>query len=835
MQKIQTFKDLIAWQEGHKLVLMVYDATKKFPKTEMYGLVDQMRRASVSITSNIAEGFSRHSYKDKAQFYVMAAGSITELQNQLAISQDVKYLDKKEAGDMLEQSEKTHKILNGLIRSSRKKIGTKILYSLFSILTLYSLFSILTSAPSAHASLANRFPSNTTGLNAGLVGWWTFDGRDMSNGVALDRTANGNNGNLINISTSTFYAPGKLGQGFNFDGVNDYVTASTGTVGNNFTYSFWIKPNNLSSAPVILAGTTAANASAIRFCRIGGNGAGKVNCSVDGTSGGSAVTTTVLKTGTFYHVAYVVTGNVQQIFLNGVNEGSATETSNTSGSFLCIGDGCNTGLYFSGVLDDVRIYNYALSTSTIAELYAMGNNKLNTSSKAFNTPLRQGLTAWWTMDGQDTNWTSDTETDQATGAAASKLRMLNFSTTTSPVPGRIGQALAFNGANTNMNTTGPFTNFMSTATGTMSVWFYANSGNVTGCSNGQMSALITDSDNTGLGGDAYMGYDGTNVCAGANDGSFRTVSSAVPLNAWTHVVWMHKNGVLSLWKNGTFVGATALANITDLSTSVYLGRSYQSPSHSFFNGYLDDVRIYSTALSTSSIQQLYYNGQSKQGITLNRPKSSLQNNALTAWWTFDGKDMANGEVLDRTANGYWLNTENISTTTFYSSGKIGQAVNFTAPNNDLVDNGGAGDPVGTGPVTFCVWLYPYGYGGGNFGRVIDTGSYIVGLETANSGDWYVSSDGASEAPSAPSSVVFNKWTFVCATRDASGIANMYLNGALSGTANQSSGTPAAATHALRIGNRSGLDRAFNGKIDDVRIYDRILSQQEIVELYLAGK
>ncbi len=126
MQKIQTFKDLIAWQEGHKLVLMIYDATKKFPKTETYGLVDQMRRASVSITSNIAEGFSRQSYKDKTQFYVMAAGSITELQNQLAISQDVKYLDKKEANDILEQSMKTHKILNGLIRSSRSKIGVRI-------------------------------------------------------------------------------------------------------------------------------------------------------------------------------------------------------------------------------------------------------------------------------------------------------------------------------------------------------------------------------------------------------------------------------------------------------------------------------------------------------------------------------------------------------------------------------------------------------------------------------------------------------------------------------------------------------------------------------------
>jgi four helix bundle protein len=62
-EKIREFVDLKAWQEGHKLVLRVYLITKKFPKEEMYSLADQMRRASVSITSNIAEGFGRQSYK----------------------------------------------------------------------------------------------------------------------------------------------------------------------------------------------------------------------------------------------------------------------------------------------------------------------------------------------------------------------------------------------------------------------------------------------------------------------------------------------------------------------------------------------------------------------------------------------------------------------------------------------------------------------------------------------------------------------------------------------------------------------------------------------------
>lgn len=70
--KIRSFTDLEAWKEGHKLVLAVYKVTKKFPKEEKYALTDQMRRCAVSITSNIAEGFSRQGKKEKIQFYFTA-------------------------------------------------------------------------------------------------------------------------------------------------------------------------------------------------------------------------------------------------------------------------------------------------------------------------------------------------------------------------------------------------------------------------------------------------------------------------------------------------------------------------------------------------------------------------------------------------------------------------------------------------------------------------------------------------------------------------------------------------------------------------------------------
>lgn len=117
--KIKSFTDLDAWKEGHKLVLMIYGVTRKFPKDELFGLTGQIRRCSVSITSNIAEGFSRQTYKEKAQFYSIALGSVTELQNQLLITKDVGYIKQEEFLLIAEKSVKVHKIINGLIKSSR--------------------------------------------------------------------------------------------------------------------------------------------------------------------------------------------------------------------------------------------------------------------------------------------------------------------------------------------------------------------------------------------------------------------------------------------------------------------------------------------------------------------------------------------------------------------------------------------------------------------------------------------------------------------------------------------------------------------------------------------
>jgi four helix bundle protein len=119
--KIKSFTDLTAWERGHELVVLIYRKTDSFPQKEQFSLTDQMRRAAVSITSNIAEGFSRQSQKEKVQFYSMAKASLTELQNQLLIARDIGYLTKEDFADLANQSVQISKLLSGLIRAIKAR------------------------------------------------------------------------------------------------------------------------------------------------------------------------------------------------------------------------------------------------------------------------------------------------------------------------------------------------------------------------------------------------------------------------------------------------------------------------------------------------------------------------------------------------------------------------------------------------------------------------------------------------------------------------------------------------------------------------------------------
>ena len=116
---IHSFTDLKVWNEAHTLAITIYTISKVFPKEEVFGLTSQIRRSAVSVTANIAEGFSRTSWKEKASFYSIALGSLPETQSHLLISRDIGYLSEETYAEILPQVVLVSKLCNGLIKKTR--------------------------------------------------------------------------------------------------------------------------------------------------------------------------------------------------------------------------------------------------------------------------------------------------------------------------------------------------------------------------------------------------------------------------------------------------------------------------------------------------------------------------------------------------------------------------------------------------------------------------------------------------------------------------------------------------------------------------------------------
>ena len=116
-EKIRSYKDLLVWQKSIKQVARVYTLTKRFPKDELYGLSNQLRRAAVSIPSNIAEGHARQHNKEFKQFLHIALGSIAEVDTQLCIARELGYIDENTYLGVHEGLIEIQKMTWGLIRS----------------------------------------------------------------------------------------------------------------------------------------------------------------------------------------------------------------------------------------------------------------------------------------------------------------------------------------------------------------------------------------------------------------------------------------------------------------------------------------------------------------------------------------------------------------------------------------------------------------------------------------------------------------------------------------------------------------------------------------------
>ena len=118
---IRSYRDLKAWQKAMELVKEIYRVSREFPKEELFGLMSQIRRAAVSIPSNIAEGHAKLSRKEYQHYLGHARGSLAEIETQILIARDLDYLSEIDMNHILDISAEVGRVLNGLLNSLMKK------------------------------------------------------------------------------------------------------------------------------------------------------------------------------------------------------------------------------------------------------------------------------------------------------------------------------------------------------------------------------------------------------------------------------------------------------------------------------------------------------------------------------------------------------------------------------------------------------------------------------------------------------------------------------------------------------------------------------------------
>src|SRR3989344_1420857 len=259
-------------------------------------------------------------------------------------------------------------------------------------IALISLFSSLfISTPVAYAGTFNK-PTNLLSISTGLVGWWTFDGKNMVSNVA-DSSGQGNHGNL-NGQTSTTTVPGKLGQALSFDGSNDYVALGdvndlSGSQG--VTVSAWVRPSAIGTNGILWRGESSVTKAYSLFLLSTDEIRFRVTTTSTGSETSAALDTTTSPISTlnqWYHIAgiYSDSDDTMRIYVNGsqvVSNGALASGVLSDAAFIETIGSSNTSNLFNGSLDDVRIYNRALTATEVRQLYNLGAaTKVNTSPRA---------------------------------------------------------------------------------------------------------------------------------------------------------------------------------------------------------------------------------------------------------------------------------------------------------------------------------------------------------------------------------------------------------------------------------------------------------------------
>jgi Concanavalin A-like lectin/glucanases superfamily len=462
---------------------------------------------------------------------------------------------------------------------------------------LFLIASILVAlwcVPDAHAGAVISRPLYL-GLEQGLVGYWSFEGKTISGTRVFDASGNGNYGTMTNGPT---LVNGKLGQALQFDGSDDSVligdSTSLDTLTTNFTLSAWIKRSGSFNNDLIYQSGTQTNYWALEFQPSLGNSLTFFERSIDDDAANTPVVDSE-----WHHIAVVKngdSGNNLVFYLDGKFDGtgSAGSVSTPSGTKRIGGwsEGGNSHV-FGGNIDDLRLYNRALNADEIKRLYKIGATaKLGIAAN--NDSLQKGLVGWWTFDGKDISGVQayDRSGNGNRGTMTNGPRL---------VSGKLGQGMGFDGVNDYVDIgTGPN---LANKSFTIAAWIKRQ------VINGTEDAIFgqgSGSQNNAL----IIEFRESNVftCAFfSND--LDTVA------AYTDKDWHHWICVYDADTNQRRILRDGVQVASDISAADYGGSGNTSIGDRIvagtqpFGGLIDDFRIYNRALSPDEIKRLYNMGR----------------------------------------------------------------------------------------------------------------------------------------------------------------------------------------------------------------------------------
>jgi len=635
--------------------------------------------------------------------------------------------------------------------------------------------------------------------HGGPVAHW-----DMDEGSGLtinDKSGNGNDGT---ISGAT-WTEGKYGSALSFDGVNDVVNAGNGAslnITKEITVGLWIKRNNLD---------TVVNRGIIAKDGVGGYvlslnyGTADHKITYVSPNVGTAKTVSTIDDTEWHYVACTVneSENALKLYIDGKLDASYAKigTLAANATSLLIGRRSD---YFNGLIDDVRIYDYARTEEEIRLDYNAGMaTHLGPSGKTCSEDpascMDYGLVGNWDMDEGTGSVLNDNSGNSNHGTLANGPKWTQ---------GKNGSALQFDGKDDYVNCgSGSSLNDIS---GVVSIeaWVKNNKSKYNSIVNKRNDNIeghwdFRYSTSYGL---QFVNFDSAGVPKITN-------SSGVTFdNDWHHLVAVATDSEVKIYMDGKKLATSgALAPIISTNINVKIGGWGLSGNY-YLNGKIDEVKIYNRALSEEEVRYHYNHG------------------GPVAHWDMD--EGSGSTINDKSGNG---NDGTISGAA-WTQGKYGSALSFDGAD-DYVDAGSGGSLDITGSVTVSAWVKTSTTG--TYQTIASKASWSLGgnqylLYVHNGQARFTGTNGSSEFNAVKNGVTANEWHHVAGTYE-NNTFRVYVDG-IPGTSSVLTGTKSTTTQHFSIGASrvSSPIGFFPGIIDDVRVYNYARTEEEIRRDYNAG-